>query len=481
MRKASRPSARETTDSIRRGRFGLGRRAYLKGAGGLAAGLGLAGCMGETGNGSGIEGTEVKLVLAEGGAEMVEFFDRVKRDFEEETGAIFNLEIAPVGVDFAERITQLIQAGDPPEVINGANTSLSILYAAFDLLEPVDDVLETVVDRYGEPPDWTLYQDDDGNELFVPTWSAVSCFWYRPDVLEEAGLSQDFKPDTWEKVLQYEEAVEGLDQPQHGTYMPAAGNAGNSTLEFTMWLRQAGGRYTRYDGENWVAAFDQGQDRERMIEALNFVKEQYQYSPDAGNSTWTDIGHSIETGVSGSVVYTGARPKNYAIDNDRPFAADITTVPGPQGRTSETRAQNTPFLLFKDANTEAAKQFVEFVTREEYFAELHWMTAEVHNAPAYPGLANSDTYQGYLDETPAWQPEQYGIYFDEQQQNGFVNNFETDPPNPYFAVVPQSLQISQMIHEVCVNDANPDNIIDEHAAELTDQLIRRKEQAQQPS
>jgi ABC-type glycerol-3-phosphate transport system substrate-binding protein len=381
-------------------------------------------------------------------------------------------------VGLAERVTQLVQAGNPPEIVNGANTSASILYAAFDLLEPIDNVLTTVLDRYGEPPDWTLYQNNDGNELFIPGWSAVSALWYRPDLNEAAGLSADFKPDTWEKLIQYERETNKLDEVNHGTYMPAAGNAGNSTLEFTMWLRQAGGRYTKHDGENWVAAFDEGDDRSAMIDALNFCKEQYQFSPDAGNSTWTDIGHSIETGVSASVCYTGARPKNYAINNDREFASDITTVSGPMGETPKTRAQNTPFLVFQDSNTEAAKKFLEFLTREEYFAELHWLTAEVHNAPAYPGLSNSDKYQQYLDDTPEWKPEQYGIYFDEQQQNGFVNPFESDPANPYWAVTAQSLIISEMVYDVLVNENDPDSVIDGYASELTEALIERKEQSQ---
>lgn len=465
------------------------RRKYL-GLVGSSVIAGLAGCGGEnqdgnnttnggqtgTSSGKDFSGQSVKFLTEQGGDRVQQFWDEMGTILEEETGATLDIELGGLGVGPIQRVTQLLQANNPPEVVLTGNYGVTAQWAVQDLLAPVTELINTISDRIGDPPSQFLMQRD-GEEVLVPGWSGYTSLWYRSDLAEELGLGSDFTPNTWEKFLQFaREADNNLDMA--GTIVPANSTADATKAHLTTLLRTNEGQYTKYDSSNeqWVAAFGEGEHRSRMIETLEFSKELSQYAPSGGGTEYSQMINAIQTESAALNIYPGTRPKTQSIENNRPFARSVEGAIGPEKRSKNIRGQNSPFAVFKGSNVEAAKAFIEIVTRPENFARAHWLTTPIHNAPVYGGLVDSEEYQSLIEDdlSPDWTEDQIKFYLEEQREHAVANVYETEPVNPYFGTVTSSMIIPEMVSEVIVNDANPDSIIDGYAEELTSQLLSQQ-------
>lgn len=448
------------------------RRTLLKGAGSVAAAL-TAGCV-ESLPGAGSSTQKVHVLTEEGGDDYRTFWMDMKSQFEEEYDATVKMEVGGLGTSVVERAAKLVQSGSPPEIVLPGKLGIAALWARKGYLATVDDVMDTLVSRYGEPPA-AFRMRIDGSDHIIPGWSGFSQLWYRRDVLSDVGLSKSFRPNTWEKMLKYAEAADGSDR--RGVLVPANSTGDSTMAHLTHWLRTNGGQYTEYDGKQWRVAFDEGTARTRMVETLEFLRKLHQYSSSGSGATYSTLVHSIHNGAVSSNVYPGTRPKTQAIANDASFARDVDNVVGPERRTVTTRGQNAPILLFADANVEMAKKFVELFTREENFARAHWVSTPVHNSPVYPGLLESDVYQQRLrnDLSSAWTDDQLDRYLVQQRNAVVVNPGETKPPNPYFGAITNSRLVSELVADVLGNDRDVDAAVDEYAGKIDDTLLKQQD------
>lgn len=451
------------------------RRAYLKtiGAGsvaGLAVQSGSAAQETETPTEDwpDLSGTEVQVIIDETADPITNYWNGVSDSFEQATNATMNLEFVGRNIGGVQRVTQLLQAGSPPEIF-AMNQNNATSFQTQGVLEPVTDVMSTVTSRVGEPPKNVEFQ---GEQWLMPLFYNITAWYWRGDLAEEAGL--DRRPEwTWETATQYAEAVDGMDDI-NGTYVPA-GSSVPTTYHLRAWLRTAEASIVRWDGDRMVVAFDEGQNRERMVETLNFLKQQYQYSPVASDSDFDSWARAVANAVSASGNYIGYRPKMFAIQNDREFAADIHAARMPENRSRMTDGNIDGLGTFRGANTDAAKTLMEFLAQPSQLVDLYKLNP-VHDIPPYPEIREGEEYTSFLEQLPDAYTEEDTQAYQEEVANNFTTAIEaTDPANPYAGTITGADALPNLVQAVMLDDEDPDDVVDDHAQQLQQTL----DQAQQ--
>lgn len=453
-------------------RYGIERRDALKVIGSAAAvGIGgVAGCLGgESGGGPttasssdgwpDLSGQSVHFITVAAEDSIQDLWQGVASDFENDTGASMEIEFVETG-DLT-RIIQLLQAGDPPEV------SMQSIGEAYqlqnrDVLLPVDDEYERAVNKLGEPTESVkqIVTVDDSRYM-VPLFHNLNSYTYRSDL-------SDIVPDTWEKVRQYAREIDDQDNDVRGTYVPIA-TGSPAAVRMVSWLWTNGGSISEWEDDTIHINFHEGENRDRMVEMLNFLKERQQWSPLGEGADWADLMNVLQSGTAASTWYAGARAKNEAIRKGRPFAKDIDITPGmPHNRQQVSDGSAEGLIAYQGADTQAAKTFINYVVRKSFVVELLTKLSPIHNVPSYPEIQQGEEYRNNIQSLDIWegwteeQFDNYQVQTLEQLQN---KTQETSPPNPYTSTY-YSEPIWNLQNEVLLQDEDPEAIIDTHAEAL---------------
>lgn len=495
------------------------RRAVLKAIGGTTGAAALAGCSGggDTGDGtsgdggsgdgssggsgdggdsdsggsdsqattsksgSSLEGREVHMLLGEASPEIKEFWDGVTSDFKEETGAEVNLEFTGVGQDAKQRVIQLIQAGDPPELFN-ANIASAWNLAYQDAIAPINEVFENTTDRFDQPYEWTRLQDEDGNDLFLAWWLNNSTWFYRDDIAD--GLV----PDSAEKALEYAKRADQSDKVKNGTLV-VAGTDWATQGHTKSWAYNHGGTICTRDSNGEVQVAIHQAHRDNWIETMNFLKELHQYSPEAADASWGDLMHGIQSGVCATNWYGGARPKNRACSNNREFGENVHPIPGLpptshdiRGRQGLGHGDSDGMVALKDADVEAAKAFLSFFMKAEYIIPLAFNVSPVQNVPAYPSIIEMSEFQQGLETFQqnnqfgtCWTMEDLMTSYREVPKHALSLPGETEPANPFIGPLAHELQLATLTQDVLIKDMDPGQAVDKNGQELQSTLDRLKQ------
>jgi len=462
------------------------RRDLLKYAGAASAAV-LAGCTGDGGSGgdggdggsgsdggdgsdggstdqsSGdwpdLNGTEVHIIIDETSDPVKNFWNGVTSDFEDATNAKTNVEFVGRNIGGVERVTQLLQAGDPPELF-AMNQNNATAFELQDVIEPVTDLMKDIESRLGEPNKKVEFK---GEQWLIPGFFNVTAWYWRGDIAEDIGM--DSRPEwTWETALEFARGaddVEGI----RGTYVPA-GSGPHLVSSVASWVNTIDGSFVHWEDDKIAVNFDEGSNRDKMIEVLNFLDDMHEYSPVASDSGYGSWARAVSSGSTASGNYIGYRPKMYAVRDERPYAGDIHAGMMPKKKSRTTDGNVDGYGIFKGSNVDAAKTFMRFYTQIEQMVELYKINP-VHDIPPYPNVRESDAYTNFLDGlSGAWTPEDTRAY-----QKRVVNNLEisinqTDPPNPYSGTIAGADPIPNLVKAVLIDDKNPDDVIDKHASDL---------------
>ncbi|SDX64032.1 ABC transporter substrate-binding protein [Halobellus clavatus] len=469
----------------------VSRRDALKAVGGASTvGIGaLAGCSGNGGDdtetsGGGdsttssgtsastdngmpdLSGEDIHFITVAQVDNIQELWRSIASDFEDATGANMEVEFVTTGVSSLDRIIQLIQAGDPPEVSIQSFGEAMILRNR-GVLTPLSGTYDRVAESLGDATDVVQnIIEVEGERWMLPFLHNISTFSYRSDL-------SDTVPDTWEKATQYAREVDQMDSDIRGTYVPImTGSA--STVRFLAWFWMNGGSITEWEDDR--VRINMGDDpyRGRVIEMLNFFADRQQYSPPGEGSGWATTQNILQSEQAASTWYAGVRTKNAAIRNDRPFAEDIELVPGMPAKRRDDAAEGSAegFVAYENANTEAAKAFIRYATNQEFVTNLLLELSPVQNIPSWPTVKQSDRYREGIFSTDlfqqGWTEEQFNSYQDEafsKLTHKTVEAGTTEPPNPYTSVY-YSEPIWNLQNDVLLNDENPADVIDGRIEEL---------------
>ncbi|MFC7131131.1 ABC transporter substrate-binding protein [Haloferax chudinovii] len=453
------------------------RRNVLRAVGGSAV-AGLAGCIGGDGGGSGstpTDGSTTGSVQENGwpdysGREMrvvtdecSDVFKRVWEDafaeFENQTGASVTLECGAEGQSIQERIIQLIQSGNPPELFPTSVTQSTQLQNQ-GTLAPMTDLVETVTDRLGMPHERS-FLERDGEHYTIPFFAIPYLQWYREDIAES-------KPDSWENMVSWMEEASNSDEVTDATLLPWSTHY-CSELVAQCFLRSNGANMaTRNDDGEVVVSIDQGENRERWIEMLEFRKQLQPYTGPGSDIGCEERINALHTESAAHTTYGGARPKIQSIERDRDFHQHIRAepIPGPDG-PGEFFGVIKSICSFEGSNTDMAKTFLDrFIFQPEYYERY----INIQNAPLYPKQKEEIDMReklpdSYTDEDiAAWK----------SVTDAIPPAHETSPPNPYvdsiFTTRPGSTAISLVISE----DMDPGEAVDQVAESARESLNQAK-------
>jgi len=467
----------------------LQRRNVLKLVGASSVGLGsLAGCVGGQDGGNGgdsdggggdgqdsdggttadgdwpdLSGQELHFLTDENSSDMQDFFGRVAQDFEEATGASVQMEFGQQGTSVEQRLAQLLQAGDPPELFTTSVSQGTRLVYQRDILRPLNPVMEDVSSEYSEPITGArLTRDDD--DYLIPWTASGDALWYRADIFDEG-------PETWDDMLAQAEKHD--DQNGTRAYFQPAKQDFCTLIVLLSWAYTNEARVAqRQDGEVQII-MGEGKYRERWVETLEFMKELHQYAPLAADASCAEQVQAVASGAAASTPYP-ARVKINAIDTKPEMASDLHPTLIPKKRTHITNGVVEGLVSFDGSNGEVADTYVDFLFEDDYLMEFYNVTP-VHLGPPYQAIQESDRYQELLDNLPEqWSREDVEISF-EQNEKMLSLATETDPPNPYAGAISGSGHLSQMAHDVLVNDADPGAVVDETASKVAQALEDAKE------
>ncbi len=449
-----------SSDSPRHAKRTLSTRRNFVRAAGASSVVGLAGC---TGGGSDLSGEEIHVLTQEATDKYTEYWDDVSTAFEEETGASVKIEYAgETGSGPKERILQLTQAGNPPEVVQATMPTAAEL-GARGLIVDHSEVISTFEDRYGPFPEQYLIEFD-GNKTFIPMLNNTHSKWYRSDLY-------DVVPNTWEKELEFARETDEGEGGMRGEWMAHTAKIPQPGINLISrgWGNDA--VLCERDGDgNVQVVMDEEPYRSRWAETLEHNRKLAEYSPLNTGATWADLMEAIENGRTSQIIMYGSRGKD---NNANDFVPDIrnTTWPVPGDKYEEggrrSWANTSGFMVLKGSNESAGKQFLEFWSQKEHYFGL-FMPHPAHLVPMQEGVYTDSDFESQLQESlgPQWDYERDVKGLFEMSKSAFDLPLETSPPNPYAGPLQGSLEVGGVQNDVLVEGMSIDAAIDKRAQNM---------------
>lgn len=400
-----------------------------------------------------LSGQSIHVLTDEGSEPFQKFFNRVAADFSEATGANVNNEYAGLGGNADQRLIQLLQVNDPPEVFL-TSASQATQFINQGVAGKVNHAVEAVSKKFGDPTEKSLAKSGGDNYLF-PLWANIGFGWHRMDKFSQI-------PQTWDQLLN---EAKNADNPNgtRGTLTITGSNICTS-LQLLDFAYANGAKVAEYRDGEFHSALNSGGNHERWVETLSYLQDLHEYSPVASGMGCGAMANSIPTETAYSICGSGGRPKVRSVKRGRPFAGDVRCAlqPTPTDSSEQvmSRGLSEGFTTFKQANRQAANVYMEFLAQPKYLNEIYFLTP-LHNVPVFPKIAESDSFQQRLEELPdAWAERDYQIPL--KSANKFQTlATETSEPNPYAGAIYSSNELPKMLYNAVVNDTNAEKAVND--------------------
>lgn len=293
---------------------------------------------------------------------------------------------------------------------------------------------------------------EDGQDFIgVPVGGWVQGIWYNKTAFDEKGLAA---PDTWENILAAAKAFHDPDNKKYGIALPTVDGA-FSEQSFSQFALSVGANALNADGE---ADFNS----DKMIEALTFYKELYQYSIQGSNGT-TEVKDALLNGSVPMGIYSTYILKdliNEGMMDDFGFALVTKETSASYGSVGMLSVSDG----LSDEEREAAILFVKFlVETENNVAWLHM--APGGQQPVMPAVASDPAYldNEIIKGFEALSPEISAAF-------GSISLFGIVDGRNFVSMgnVTSSNVISRAIYDLTVNDKDPAEVAAETQKQIED-------------
>lgn len=368
------------------------------------------------------------------------------------------MEYAGVGIGYRERVSQLLAAGDPPEVahmgMNDAGT-----YALEGQLADHTELVDEWEEKWSETPEGMRVDLGEG-DIYLPMLSNPHTLWYRGDLIDEP-------PEDWESELDVAaEHDEGEGGTRGAVIALDEGFAAQNKFLSYAWSNDT--QVCEVDGEDVQVVMDEEPYIDGWIEVCEHVQELYQYADEGVDIGDEEYIPAVANELSVMNQYVGARPKLAGEDNPE-IGANIVPAHPPYNRAEQLYGNIQGHAVFADSNVEAGMEFLRFMSEPQnlmgfYFAD------PIHNAPIHEAVQDHERYQEGLDtleeESEIWEIPEH-LNFD-WIPNGIDTANESGEINPYAGAINNSFEIFGIQYDVLVNDVDPEEAITQRAANLQD-------------
>lgn len=419
-----------------------------------------------------LSGQEVHVLTEESSTQWQTFWNELNTAFEQATGASVNIEYVGIGTGYRERLTQLLQAGNPPEVTHIGVQDI-VTFATNGQAGDVTPAVEYLQNQY----DTEIVTDNgavilDGTHYMVPLFVNADMYHYRDDVA--TGVGDDF-PQNWDDVLSMAEEYDEGRGGMRADYFPLGQNDCAKYYILSQAYMAGGTVCSRDDSGELQITMHQGSNRESWIQALDFWRERAQYSAVDTQGDCGAYSSAIPSRTTFAGHYFGNRPKIQSVSQDLPFAASVRErqCPRPEGK------EDNPVLgllqgvsSFQGANVEAANEWIKFLVQPDFFFDF-LMLSPVHNAPITQELVQHEEYQSRLADLPdAWTDQDIQAHLTEENRRAFPH--ETNPPNPYTGQLFADDALWQLAWDVLQEGMGSGEALDKAASALQETLDSAK-------
>lgn len=451
----------------------VNRRAYLAAAAGV--GSMIAGCSG--GNGSDPQATstpgggtkvtssgdqgkaEVTVITDDSDPEWREFYTRAANDFTQETGIPVTVEFTGLGAGLAERLTTLIQSGNPPSMFSSYGTQEGGALYLQDLLEPLDDVQADLEESLGAVPE--SWKFAPGGTNYAALHHVVTFMnWWRTDMYDIPSNYDDFLTQAAE-----------VDSQETRAALVAANERGLST-EQLVCLAGANGAEVATMSES-SSEFRMPATKDAWVETMEFMGELHQYSDSNTNIGYGEAAGQFGNGGAGWVMYAGSRAGMVAAQSNPELAADMSpsrfiASDGP-GSYGVVPMAGGWYVLSSDLIGEDAvantKEFINYLLgdRERYLERS--LKDPLQALPCYTDFRKSDMY---TQAEPFQQNESFARWLEMLEQD-LIPDSDIDAaglPAPFWGPMISTWAWSRMVNDHIIGGKDASQAFDDHLGPL---------------
>lgn len=291
--------------------------------------------------------------------------------------------------DYQEKLTTSMATGAKLDMLFWDTTNIPLLFSE-DRLLPLNDLLENVYKDIGGKDKFSaealaLFTGPNGEIQGIPYYNEPLAFWFRQDLLQEAGLTPPADHWDWSFLLK---AVQATHKPPnvYGIGFPTARKAG--TLQPIMsFILNNGGHLVSADLKD--VAFDS----QEVREAYELMKQLGQYLP-PGTGDWANP-QQVDAIVRGTIAtghYYGRVFQNVSKQNKALIGKlSNTLVPYNKSTTVNWGNWGAHCVLKTATNPDGAKELIRFgFKKDEHIGYL--VSVPGLYLPAVPALANDPTF-----------------------------------------------------------------------------------------
>jgi multiple sugar transport system substrate-binding protein len=367
-----------------------------------------SGCGGGGDNGGGGDGGDKNITfwLSEDVAQRVQLIQQIVTRFQDKSG--IQVKVVPIAEDqLASQIQSASAAGTLPDVMGPLSLGLVQNLATDDLADA--DAANEVVDSLGRD---TFSEralslvESGGKPMGVPSDTWTQLLVYRKDLFQKAGLQT---PDTFDKILA---AATKLKQGGMSGIV-AATKAGDSFTEQTFeYFALANGCQLTDDQGNIQLTSSQ------CVATFKFYDDMIKNGSAKGGQDVDTTRAAYFAGKAAMIVWSSflldelAGLRNDALPtcpecrSDKRFLSKnsgvVTAIKGPNGSEPTQFGEISNYVIIKDQNTDAAKQFVEFMMSDGY---VDWLAV----TPEGRFPTRTGTKDNPKEYTEAWSKLKAGV------------------------------------------------------------------------
>jgi multiple sugar transport system substrate-binding protein len=357
---------------------------------------------------------------------------------------------------YSAQLAAAFASGELPDVITHLPSFAVQTYYAEGLVEPFDDVIQSIGEDKYYPGANDVYKTADDHYCGTGIGNtAADMLWLRKDLLEKAGIDA---PKTWEELRAACQKMQG--GGIYGAPLPYGLNSMTSLI-IIGFIHRAGGNV--FSPELEVAI-----DSDEAAEALEFYKSMKELCPPgATNYSWGESLTAFVSGATATGIYAGRVLIN--VNEQNPSIADSVTC-----RTYPTMSADIPAWTFNDfpsvwipkgaPNKDIAKVFAAFLFQPPgYIEQLH--AAPGHVLPVLKTIAEDPAY---LDNPIIEKYPSEVSLMSEAAAGGYNLGFETatHKPNDKANDIIASNVLAEMVQRVVLNDEDTKTVLGDTATKL---------------
>jgi multiple sugar transport system substrate-binding protein len=291
--------------------------------------------------------------------------------------------------DYNTKLSTALATGAKLDMIFWDTTNVPLLYGDGRLL-PLNDVVESIYADIGGKDKFStqalgIYTAANGDIEGIPYYSEPIAWWFRQDLLQEAGLTAPADHWDWTFLLK---AVKAMHKPPdvYGVGFPTGRNNGTQTPVLAFILNN-GGHLVSPDLKS--VAFDSPEVRE----AYQLLKELAQYLP-PGTGTWANP-QQVDAVTHGTIAnghYFGRVFQNLEQQNKALIGkVSNTFIPYNKATTVNLANWGAHAVLKSGPNPQGAKELIKFAFKKDQFIAYLASTPGLY-APAVPSFGSDPTY-----------------------------------------------------------------------------------------